>query len=59
LDYVTRKKLHNAFATERIKDILQQVEKMAELRRKLRRERRRAKKKKMAVARAKRRGKSL
>ena len=59
LDYVTRKKLHNAFATERIKDILQQVEKMAELRRKLRRERRRAKRKKMAVARAKRRGKSL
>ena len=59
LDYVTRKKLHNAFATERIKDILQQVEKMAELRRKLRRERRRAKKKKLAVARAKRRGKNL
>ena len=55
LDYVTRKKLHNAFATERIKDILHQVEKMAELRRRLRKERRRERRKnKLKQARIKR-----
>ena len=45
LDYVTRKKLNNAFAAERIMDVIHQVEAMEEARRKLRRERRRAKRK--------------
>lgn len=55
LDYVTRKKLHNAFATERIKDILHQVEAMAEQRRRLRKERRRERRKnKLKQARIKR-----
>lgn len=42
LDYVTRKKLHNAFAKERIMDILHRMEKMDIARKKLRRERRKA-----------------
>ncbi|MCF0225693.1 MAG: MFS transporter, partial [Fibrobacter sp.] len=42
LDYVTRKKLNNAFAAERIMDVIHQVEMMDAMRRKLRRERRRA-----------------
>lgn len=45
LDYVTRKKLNNAFAAERIMDVVHQVEEMDLLRRKLRKERRRAKRK--------------
>lgn len=45
LDYVTRKKLNNAFAAERIYDALDQVEKMERTRRELRKERRRARRK--------------
>lgn len=45
LDYVTRKKLNNAFAAERIYDALDQVEKMERARRELRKERRRARRK--------------
>ncbi|MCF0221191.1 MAG: MFS transporter [Fibrobacter sp.] len=40
LDYVTRKKLNNAFATERIMDALHQVSEMEALRNRLRRQRR-------------------
>ena len=55
LDYVTRKKWKNAFAAERIMDVLHQVEEMAELRRKLRKERRRERRKnKLKQARIKR-----
>ena len=55
LDYVTRKKWKNAFAAERIRDVLHQVEAMAELRRKLRKERRRERRKnKLKQARIKR-----
>lgn len=45
LDYVTRKKLNNAFAAERIMDALDQVEKMETARKRLRKERRRARRK--------------
>lgn len=45
LDYVTRKKLHNAFARERIMDVLQQVKEMEEQRKRARRERRRKRRK--------------
>ena len=45
LDYVTRKKLNNAFATERIMDVLQQVKTMEEQRKRARRERRRLRRK--------------
>jgi len=45
LDYVTRKKLNNAFAAERIMDVVHQVEEMDATRRKLRKERRKAKRK--------------
>lgn len=45
LDYVTRKKLNNAFATERIMDVLQQVKMMEEQRKRARRERRRLRRK--------------
>lgn len=42
LDYVTRKKLNNAFAAERIMDVLHQVSAMNAARNRLRKERRRA-----------------
>ena len=45
LDYVTRKKLNNAFAAERIMDVLQQVKAMEEQRKRARRERRRLRRK--------------
>jgi len=45
LDYVTRKRLNNAFAAERIMDVLQQVKAMDEQRRSARRERRRKRRK--------------
>lgn len=45
LDYVTRKKLNNAFAAERILDVLHQVEEMNAARNRLRKERRRARRK--------------
>jgi MFS family permease len=45
LDWVTRKKLNNAFATERIMDVLQQVKTMEEQRKRARRERRRLRRK--------------
>ena len=55
LDYVTRKKWKNAFAAERIMDVLRQVEVMAEKRRRLRKERRRSRRKnKLKQARIKR-----
>ena len=43
LDYVTRKKLNNAFATERIMDVLHQVAEMDAARKRARKERRKAK----------------
>lgn len=46
LDYATRKKLHNAFAVERIMDVLHQVSDMELARQKLRRERRRMRREK-------------
>lgn len=45
LDYVTRKKLNNAFAAERIMDVLHQVSAMNAARNRLRKERRRARRK--------------
>lgn len=45
LDYVTRKKLNNAFAKERIMDVLHQVSEMNAARNRLRKERRRARRK--------------
>lgn len=44
LDFVTRKKLNNAFAAERIMDVLNQVAEMDAMRRRLRKERRRKRK---------------
>ena len=49
LDYVTRKKLNDAFAAERIMDVLQQVSLMEEKRKKFRRERRRLRRVKKAM----------
>ncbi|MCQ2100056.1 MAG: MFS transporter [Fibrobacter sp.] len=45
LDYVTRKKLNNAFAAERIMDVLHQVSAMNAARNRLRKDRRRARRK--------------
>lgn len=45
LDYVTRKKLNNAFAKERIMDVLHQVSAMNAARNRFRKERRRARRK--------------
>lgn len=45
LDYVTRKKLNNAFAAERILDVLNQFSQLEAARKKMRKERRRAKRK--------------
>jgi len=45
LDYVTRKKLNNAFATERIMDVFNQVSEMEAARNRLRRQRRKERRK--------------
>ena len=57
LDYVTRKKLNNAFAAERIMDVLQQVKAMEEQRKRARRERRRLRRKQKRERLLKSRGK--
>ena len=45
LDFLTRKRLNNAFAAERIMDVLQQVEEMEKQRRRIRKERRKQRRK--------------